>query len=229
MITQIAIDGPVAAGKGAVAQALSKRLNILNIDTGAMYRVATYLAMTHGLDVRDEDSIVRLLAETKLELREPTEGEKDGRWNTVLVDGKDVSDEIRRREIGMNVAKVAALPKVRKALVVLQKKLAEGKSVVMEGRDIGTVVLPKATLKIYLDARLEVRARRRWEERKLKGEVLEYDEIYDQVRERDEMDLTRQESPLVRLSEAMYIDSSDLSVMEVVDTIVKELGKLSKV
>jgi len=224
-LLQIAIDGPVAAGKGAVARSLAKKLMIVNVDTGAMYRVATLLAMTHGLDMRDEVGIIQLLQQVVIEQRQPTDEEQDGRWNTVLLDGKDVSQEIRRKEIGLNVAKVAALPGVRKIMVGKQQELSLRTSVVMEGRDIGTVVLPEATLKVYLDARLEVRAKRRWEERKLMGEMVEYDEILTQVRERDEMDMTRETSPLIRLPEAMYIDSSEMTVEEVVERIVETLSK----
>lgn len=222
-LIQIAIDGPVAAGKGAVAQALARRLSIVNIDTGAMYRVATLLAMTHGIDVRDEEGIVQILAQAVIEQRQPTDKEGDGRWNTILVDGKDVSQEIRRKEIGLQVPKVAALSRVREIMVKKQQEMASKVSVVMEGRDIGSVVLPDATLKVYLDADLKERARRRWEERKDMGEIVEYDEMLNQVRARDEMDMTREASPLKRLPEALYIDSTHMTVDQVCELIEKTL------
>lgn len=222
-LIQIAIDGPVAAGKGAVAQALARRLSIVNIDTGAMYRVATLLAMTRGIDVRDEEGIVQVLTQVVIEQRQPTEKEVDGRWNTIIVDGKDVSQEIRRKEIGLQVPKVAALPRVREIMVKKQQEMASKVSVVMEGRDIGSVVLPQATLKVYLDADLKERARRRWEERKDMGEIVEYDEMLNQVRARDEMDMTREMSPLKRLPEALYIDSTHITVDQVCELIEKSL------
>lgn len=222
---QIAIDGPVAAGKGAVSQALADKLGILNVDTGAMYRTVALLALRHGLDMKDEEVLVDLLQQATIELRKPTGDEDDGRWNTVLLDGRDISEEIRKKEVGLNVAKVAALPKVREELVTRQQQLAANTSVVMEGRDIGTVVLPDATVKVYLDADVNVRARRRWLDRKDAGEEIEYDQILEQVKERDYLDSSRKVSPLARHKEAYYIDSTEMTIDEVVDEIAGLLHK----
>lgn len=217
---QIAIDGPVAAGKGVVAQKLAKKLGILNVDTGAMYRVATLLALINGIDVRDERSIVAMLKHAVIELRKPEKDEKDGRWNTVLLNGMDVSEAIRKREVAVNVAKVAALPAVREVLVEKQQHIANQESVVMEGRDIGSVVLPNATIKIYLTADENVRARRRWKDRLKAGEEVEFDMILREVQERDRLDKTRKASPLERQKDAVVVDSTNMSVAEVVDEII---------
>lgn len=218
---QIAIDGPVAAGKGAVAQGLSRKLNYLNVDTGATYRVATLLALTNGVDVRDELGILELIKNAEIEIRKPTLQEEDGRWNTVLLNGRDVSNEIRKNEIAVNVAKVASLPKVREELVEVQRKISSTQNVVMEGRDITSVVLPDAKVKIYLDAEVGVRARRRWQDRLRAGEEVQYDQVLKRIKTRDEMDMNREASPLVRTKNAVYIDSTDMEVDEVVSKIVE--------
>lgn len=220
---QIAIDGPVAAGKGTVSRMVARRLGFLYIDTGAMYRVAAYLTHEQGWNVLDEQMIASLVDEHDIEIREPQGTEVDGRLNTVLLDGKDVSHVIRTRAVTDLVARVAALGKVREALVRKQQAIAAHTHVVMEGRDITYVVLPEADLKIYLDADARLRAKRRCEELMARGEEVDCDEVEASVLSRDTMDMQRDINPLKIVPEAWYLDSTDLTVEEVVELIVSRV------
>src|SRR5258708_16649845 len=175
---QIAIDGPVAAGKCTVARLVAQRLNLVYVDTGAMYRMTALLVLRNTMNFADEDKIVELLSKTKMQMRNPTETEKDGRLITVFLNDEDVSWNIRTEEVSAHSAQVAALAKVRAFLVVKQQEIAKNQDVVMEGRDITFKVLPNAHLKIYLTANAEVRAKRRHTDLLRRGQDVELEKVY---------------------------------------------------
>lgn len=226
---QIAIDGPVAAGKGTVSRLLAEKLNFLYVDTGAMYRAAALLALQNQLSFDQEDKIVSLIADSELEMRNP-EGEKeaDGRLTTLILNGKDVSWEIRTTQCSDGASKVATLVRVRQILVEKQKQIAETKNVVMEGRDITFKVLPEADLKIFLTADLEIRAKRRHLQYLTKGIDKKLEEVIAEVQERDERDMNRQIDPLHPTPDSWILDSNQLSIEEVVDLIAKKVQIMIK-
>jgi cytidylate kinase len=215
----ITIDGPAASGKSTVGKAVADRLGYLYFDTGAMYRAVTWLALARGVSVTDEASVTALAEAAAIDV-EPVE-EEDGRQYTVLVDGADVTWAIREPAIAGKVSQVSAYPGVRTALVVQQRRLAARGRIVMVGRDIGTVVLPDAPLKIYLDASPEERARRRWQEEQARGGQRSYGDVLNEVRERDLIDSTRAVAPLRPAGDALIVDSTGMSVEQVVDVLLE--------
>jgi cytidylate kinase len=226
---QIAIDGPVAAGKGTVSRLLAEKLNFLYVDTGAMYRAAALLAIQNNVNFDQEDKIVLLIAQSSLEMRNP-EGDKeaDGRLTTLILNGKDVSWAIRTAKCSDGASKVATLAKVRKVLVEKQKKIAETQNVVMEGRDITFKVLPEADLKIFLTADLNIRAKRRHLQYLTKGIDRSLEEVVEEVKERDERDMNRQIDPLHPTIDSWILDSSHLNIEEVVDLIAEKVASMMK-
>ena len=226
---QIAIDGPVAAGKGTVSRLLAEKLNFLYVDTGAMYRAAALLAIQNNIDFDQEDKIVTLIAQSTLEMRNP-EGDKeaDGRLTTLILNGKDVSWAIRTTKCSDGASKVATLAKVRQILVEKQKKIAETQNVVMEGRDITFKVLPDADLKIFLTADLEIRAERRHLQYLTKGIDKSIEEVIKEVQERDQRDMTRKIDPLHPTADSWILDSSHLSIEEVVNLIAEKVNTMIK-
>ncbi len=222
-IFQIAIDGPVGAGKSTVAKLVAEKLGILYVDTGAMYRAVALKAKWEGVDWENEIEICKLIQDIDLKL-EPSKGEKnDGRKVTVWLDSYDVSWEIRKRGMGEGASIVSQYPEVRKVLVAKQREMAKNQAVVMEGRDIGTRVLPMATLKIYMDADLEVRARRKLEQLKILGEKNSLEEVKKAILKRDEREIKRKIDPLRPARGAWMLDTTGLSIEEVVDTICKRV------
>lgn len=219
-IFHIAIDGPVAAGKGTVSKLVAQRLNFVYIDTGAMYRMSALLAKMNDLEYDDEDVLTALVEKSHMDMRQPSEEEKDGRLSTVELNGEDVSWKIRTEEISAGASKVAAMPKVRAALVKKQQQIAQGKNVVMEGRDITYRVLPEAQLKIYLTGSDVVRTKRRHLQLQTKGEDISFEDVYRELIERDQRDMSRTSDPLKKIPEAWEIDTSDLSIDQVVEIIV---------
>ena len=222
---QIAIDGPVAAGKSTVARLLAQKLGLVYVDTGAMYRAVALAALRKGVEVTDEEAIALLLKEIEIDVRSPEGEEKDGRLSTVLLNGEDVSWEIRGPQVSAVVAKVAALSKVREVLVEKQRKIAADREVVMEGRDITYVVLPQADLKIFLTASESVRVERYFLKLKAKNPDLTKEEARRLLLERDELDRSRETSPLKIVEDAWVLDTSELSIEEVIDKIVSEVEK----
>jgi cytidylate kinase len=220
----IAIDGPVAAGKGTVSRLVAQRLEFVYIDTGAMYRMTALLAKMNNLPYDDENALAALVEKTKMDMHKPADGEKDGRLVTVLLNGEDVSWKIRTEEISAGSSKVAALPKVRVALVKKQQQIAQGKDVVMEGRDITYRVLPDAQLKIYLTGSDVVRAKRRHLQLQTKGEDISFEAVYKELLERDQRDMNRASDPLKKIPEAWEIDTSDLTIDQVVEMIVARVS-----
>ena len=201
----IAIDGPAGSGKSTAAKETAKRLGMVYVDTGAMYRTVALACMRAGVSVSDEAAALSVL--NRIDMRiEPEQG-----GQRIFLDGKDVTAEIRTPEIGKGASEVAAFRKVRERLVEIQQELARKYPVVMDGRDIGTVVLPDAELKIYLDAGVEERARRRQGELREQGKTEELSEVMEKIRQRDEADKTREHSPLRMANDAILLDSTGMS------------------
>ena len=214
----IAIDGPAASGKSTLGQRLARELDYLFFDTGAMYRAVTRVAVDRGLDIGDEAAIEAVAREIRIDVLPPSK--EDGRAADVLVDGRDVTWEIRGRKVDRNVSVVAAYKGVREALTDPQRRIALRGRVVMVGRDIGTVVIPEADLKIYLIASAEERARRRYEEIVARRGAADHDEILAGVRERDRIDSTRHHAPLRPASDAVQINSDGLTADQVYERVL---------
>ncbi len=209
----IAIDGPAGSGKSTIGKLLADHLDYLFIDTGIMYRAVTLAALEQGTDINDESRVSRLAAEIEITLQSPTID--DGRDCDVLIDDDDVTWDIRSVEVDNHVSIVAAYPDVRRILSVKQRQIGLHGNVVMMGRDIGTVILPDADLKVYLDASVEERANRRFTERRSRGEDVEYEPILAVLRERDMIDSTREVAPLRPAEDAIVIDTDGHSIEEV--------------
>lgn len=221
---QVAIDGPASAGKSTVAKIVANKLSFVYIDTGAMYRACTLIARDHDLEYGNEKGILAAIDEDGIKL-EP--GEKGQR---VIVAGKDVSLEIRTPEITAHVSEVSALPGVRAKMVDLQRKLAGSTNVIMDGRDIGTTVLPKADVKIFLVASARSRAERRmldWQEKGIEAKQ-SLEEIEADISKRDYLDSHREISPLKKADDAIEIDSTHMTIDQVVDAILTEIKKKQK-
>ncbi len=221
---QVAIDGPASAGKSTVAKIIAKKLSFVYIDTGAMYRACTVIARSHGLDYGDEENILHAIDEDGIELKS-----EDGEQK-VYSAGKDISFEIRTPEISANVSQVSALPKVREKMVALQRQMAGKMNVIMDGRDIGTTVLPRAEVKIFLVASARSRAQRRLLDFKQRG--IKTDQTVDQIEAdiaaRDYKDSHRKVSPLKKAADAVEIDTTNMSIDQVVKRILAEIQKKQK-
>ena len=215
----IAIDGPAASGKTTLGKALADELDYLFFDTGIMYRVITLAAISRGIDIQEEAGITHLAETADIDVR--TASQSDGRSSDVLVDGLDVTWEIRQPEVEANVSVVSAYPGVRKALSAQQRRIGQRGRIVMVGRDIGTVVLPEAELKIYLDASAEERSRRRYEELVRRGEAANYNQILKAVRHRDRIDSTRAVAPLRPASDAIILNSDALDADQVLAQVLR--------
>lgn len=223
---QITIDGPVGAGKSTVAKEVADRLNILYIDTGAMYRAMALFANNNNVKLTDEKRITELVGNFKIEMHSPSGDNKDGRKITVIMGDKDISWDIRQSDLGEGASLVSQYSGVRERLVSLQQELARGQSVVMEGRDIGTRVLPDAEIKIYMDADVEERVVRKIDQLKKMGILGEYDDVKRDIATRDNREMTREIDPLRPAKDAWILDTTDLSVDEVVDRIVLKVEGL---
>lgn len=209
----IAIDGPAAAGKSTVAKIIAKNRSYVYIDTGAMYRALTYMAIKHQLNLENEKEVSDLLTRLQIELM-PTES-----GQLVLVNGEDVTEVIRTNEVTNSVSIVAKHPLVREEMVSRQQEMAKGGGVVMDGRDIGTHVLPNAELKVFLKASVEERAKRRHEENLQKGFPSDLEQLKKEIATRDKIDSEREVAPLMKANDAIEIDTTSLSIEEVVQKI----------
>lgn len=207
----VAIDGPAGSGKGTVAKILADKCNLVYIDTGAMYRAIAYATLQNNISLSEEDKIVELARNSKIDFI-------DGQ---TYLNGTDVSKEIRTMEVTNIVSPMSSIVKLRAILVELQQEMAKTHDVIMEGRDITTVVLPNANYKFYLDATVEERARRRYKEHQEKGIVSSYDEVLDNIQKRDYNDMNKEVGSLIRTEDAIYIDSTDLTIEEVVEKMQK--------
>jgi len=213
----IAIDGPAASGKSTVGNRLAQEYGYLYLDTGVMYRAVTAAALARGVPIADESAVTALAEQIEIRVEPPAVA--DGRDVTVLVDGADLSWEIRRPEVERAVSPVSAYRGVRQAMVTQQRRIAADGRVVMVGRDIGTVVLPDADLKIYLDATVQERATRRYRERLARGEQADFERVLAELRRRDEIDSQRQHSPLAAAADAILVDSTAMTADEVVERV----------
>jgi len=209
----IAIDGPAASGKSTLGKKLADELGYLFFDTGVMYRAITWVALKNGVEIADDAGVTALAESVDLDIRPPSQA--DGRNCDILADGQDITWEIRRPEVDANVSPVSAYAGVRRALSAQQRRIGQRGKVVMVGRDIGTVVLPEAELKIYLDASPEERARRRYLEILSRGESAVYEEILQAVIRRDQIDSTRAVAPLRPAEDAVILDSDCLNAAQV--------------
>lgn len=210
-IYQVAIDGPSGAGKSTIAKAVAKELGIDYIDTGAMYRAIGYKVKTRDIDPADEDAIREMLAGTQIDLQQ---GE-------VFLDGENVSAQIRTPEMSMMASVCSQIPAVREKLVQLQREMGTRKSVIMDGRDIGTNVLKDARFKIYLTASAEERARRRFLELQEKGETQSFEDVLEDIKQRDHNDMTRELNPLRKADDAVEVDTTGLDIDQVVQKVLE--------
>lgn len=214
MPLNLAIDGPVGAGKSSIAAEVARRLGILHLDTGAMYRAVGKTALDRGVALDDEAALTRLCAETAITVSHEGDGQH------TYVDGADVTGLIRTPEVSMAASTVAKVGGVRRAMVALQQKLAALTPMLLDGRDIGTRVLPDATVKIYLTASAEERARRRWLEMNARGAPDTFEQVLEDLRRRDHQDMNREVDPLRAADDAVIVDSTSMSFDEVVEHIL---------
>ena len=223
----ITIDGPAGSGKSTVAKIIARELGLKYIDTGAMYRAITLIALQNNIDYNDEKSILKIAVNIEIELDNNSVDEN--KYTMIKLNGTDVTDEIRSMEVGAAVSIVSKLSGIRKYLVNLQRKFIEKGNAVLEGRDTGSVVCPDATLKIYLTASLEERIKRRILQMKGNGQLFKKNIIKKEITERDRIDSTRKDSPLIIPANGVIVDTTKLSIREVVDKIKKLYYKKSNV
>lgn len=207
----VAIDGPAGSGKGTVAKRLSEECNLLYIDTGAMYRAVAYGMIKNNIKLDEEEKIIELAKNSKIEFID----------SKTYLNGEDISNEIRSMEVSKIVSPVSSIVELRKILVDLQREMAKNEDVIMEGRDITTVVFPNANYKFYLDADVEERANRRYKENKEKGIDASYEEILENIKKRDYNDMHKEVGSLTRTDDSIYIDSTNLTIDEVVEKMKK--------
>ncbi|AEY66241.1 (d)CMP kinase [Clostridium sp. BNL1100] len=214
MPKSIAIDGPAGAGKSTIAKKVSAELGFIYLDTGAMYRAVALKAIESGVDTKSREDIIRIIENINIAITHNDNAQK------IFLDGRDVSEDIRTGEVSAGAASVAAIKEVRLKMVELQRKIADEKDVVMDGRDIGSYVLPQANLKIFLNADIDERAKRRYEELVLKGQQVNLDEVREDMRNRDNNDMSRAFAPLKKVPDAVEIDSTSMTIEEVAERIL---------
>lgn len=215
----VAIDGTAGSGKGTVANIIANDLNLISIDTGATYRCLALATINENIKLEEKDKIIELLDRIEIDI-------KGNNLNPIfLLNGEDVTQKIRSFEVTQIVSQISAIPEVRIKLVELQRKLAKGKNVVMDGRDIGTYVFPNADVKIYLDASAETRAQRRYEENKLKGINASYEEVLENIKMRDRQDKEKEIGALKIADDAVVIDTSNLTIEEVVSKVKQVINQ----
>ncbi len=218
---KISIDGPSGAGKGCVAKGLSERLDVLNIDTGAMYRTLALYCIENGINVHNENDVISILNDVDIYLRNENNQVK------AYLNDIDVSSKIRTEQVGLVAAKVSSILDVREYMREKQRAMAGTQNVVAEGRDIGSVVFPDANLKIFLTAAVETRAKRRYKDMLEKNKQTTYEEVLEYIKQRDELDRTRKISPLIKTEDMVEIDNTNMTKQEVVEKVlelIKEKG-----
>lgn len=216
----IAIDGPAGAGKSTIAKLIAKKLNYIYIDTGAMYRAFGLYYLKNKVDINSEEDVNKLISQINIEIT------YDGSVQQIILNSENVTNEIRTEEVSQAASIVSSYKLVREKLVHIQQQLASKNNVVMDGRDIGTVVLPNANIKVYLTASVEERAKRRYKELIEKGQNVILEEIEKDIKERDYRDMNRENSPLKQAEDAILIDSSNMTIEEVIDEILKLCNKM---
>ena len=212
----VAIDGPAGAGKGTITKLVGEKLNLVNVDTGATFRCVALNMLKENIGIDEEEKIKAILEKINIEMY------PDGE---IFLNGEDVTKRIRENDVNNFVSPVSTIKVVRDKLLEIQRKIAEGKNVIMEGRDIGTTVFPNADVKIYLDATPEERARRRVLQNKEKGIETSYEEVLENIKDRDYRDSNREIAPLRKAEDAIYIDSSDMTIEEVVNKVIDIINK----
>lgn len=211
---RVALDGPAGAGKSTVAKRVAKELGLTYVDTGAMYRAITWKALQQGIDPGDADSLAALANQVRIDFRLTDQGQD------VFLNGEDITEAIRSQEVTRNVSEVSAVPGVREAMVKIQQEIASRIGVVMDGRDIGTVVLPNADLKIWLTASVEERASRRYQELIGKGQAVDFEQLKLDIQRRDEYDSGREHSPMKMAEDAVPVDTTGLNISQVIEKIL---------
>ncbi len=223
MSIAIAIDGPAGAGKSTIAKAAAKSLGFIYVDTGAMYRALGLFALRNSVAPDDREAVKELLAKVELKL-----ARNDNKEQLVILCGEDVSGLIRTEQVSRAASRISAIPEVREFLLTLQRDMAKTSDVIMDGRDIGTVVLPDAKVKIFLTASAEIRARRRYDELIAKGEDALYEDVLKDVIERDNNDMNRPIAPLKPAEDSILVDTSELTLQESIDLLIKTIEENSK-
>ncbi|WP_343753739.1 (d)CMP kinase [Lentibacillus halophilus] len=216
---RVAIDGPAAAGKSTVAKIVAEKSSFIYIDTGAMYRALTWKVLQNRISPEDSQSIVDLLAKTDIDLEQGKSGQR------VRVDGDDVTEAIRTEQVTGSVSHIAKHPNVREQMVQRQRKLANKHDIVMDGRDIGTHVIPNAEVKVFLKASVEERARRRYDENMQKGLTTDFETLKNEIEERDRIDSNRETAPLVKADDAIALDTTDLTIDDVASSILEKVNQ----
>ena len=214
-IFSVAVDGPAGSGKSTIAKLIAKELNIVYIDTGAMYRAVALFCIKNGIDTKNKEAVCSVLDKINMTIRPEKAGQR------IFLDNEDVTDEVRSQKAGAGASDVAAIGDVREKLVAIQRKMAEGMSVIMDGRDIGTNVLPNAPVKIYLSAGADERAKRRCSEFEKLGQKYDFQAVKEQIIQRDKNDMTRKLNPLRKADDAVEVDTTKMNIEEVKDTVIK--------
>lgn len=215
----VALDGPAGSGKGTVTKLVGEKLGLINIDTGALYRSVTLYMIRNNIRLQDIDKIKNMLENIKIEFK------KENNQDNVYLNDENVSKQIREKEVNELVSQVSHVKEIRENITNLSRKIAEGKKVIMEGRDIGTNVFPNADIKIYLDATAEERANRRFKQNEEKGIKIPIEEILENIKFRDDNDKTSDVAPLKQADDAVYIDSTNMTIEEVTDKIINIIEK----
>ena len=211
----IGIDGPAGSGKGTVTKKIANKLGLINIDTGSTYRCVALEVLNKNVSLEDKEKIIEIAKNIDIKI------EPNSNVDKVYLNGEDVSKKIRSKEVTQIVSPISSINEVRFAMVDLQRKMAEGKNVIMEGRDICTYVFPNADVKIYLDASAEERAKRRYKENQEKGIQMTYEEVYENIKKRDQIDKTKEIGALKKAKDSIIIDTTSLTIDEVVERIIE--------
>lgn len=218
----VAVDGTAGSGKGTITKIIAERLNLVSIDTGAMYRCVALECINQNINYTEIEKIKEVLKNIDIELK------KENNLQIVILNGKDVTREIRTPEIDAVVAKFAAIKEVRDKITPIQRKMGENSDIIMEGRDIGTVVFPHADVKVFLDCSVEERARRRYKQDLEKGIQTTYEEVLESIKERHKLETEREIAPLVQAPDAVYIDSTNMTIEEETNTVIKVIEEKRK-
>lgn len=218
----VAVDGPAGSGKGTITKIVAERLNLTTVDTGAMYRSVALECLNKNIKPTEIEKINEILKDIQIDLKRENGKQK------VYLNGQDVTEKIRSKEVDDCVAKFAAIKEIRDKVTPIQRQMGENQNIIMEGRDIGTVVFPNADVKIYLDATAEERARRRVLQNQEKGIEASYEEVLEKIKERDKRDSTREIAPLKKAEDAIYVDSTNLNIDQVVEEVINIIKKVSK-